>query len=299
MPSLRARLAIFLLNRLGLWRPWVSEDTLRPYLARLRSKPLAAPVPRRNLAVTKTLREGREIFRIAPGSRRAGKVLYIHGGAYVEPAVGPHWTFIARLAGALGLEFIVPRYPLAPESDVGATMPFMLALYREIIREDAPVIVMGDSAGGGLALALLQEAREQGLVMPAGLVMISPWLDGTMSAPEQARIEPHDVMLRRAGLLAAARWYAGALPLEHRWISPVNGPLEGLPPMLMLGSDCDLLVTDMRHLAERAKSANAPLDYEEVSGLCHTWPLVPLPFPEAAAGRRRIETFVRQRLSES
>ena len=300
MPSLRAYLLGHVLDLLGPWRMFVDEATLRRGIAKLRKKALAQPdaAMRRRLAVVAAMLDGHEVIRIGPRAGRRGRVLYLHGGGYVEPAVMPHWRFIARMAEWLQLEFTAPRYPLAPEHDATRTMAWVLARYREFLSESTdPPIVMGDSAGGGLALALLQEARRQGLAMPAGLVLVSPWLDGTMSAPEQLPIEPHDVFLRRAGLLAAARWYAGALPLTHPWISPLNGSLDGLPPMLMLGSDRDILVTDMRRFAERAARAGATLDYLEQPGLFHDWPLVPVPFPERDRARERIARFVAQRLA--
>ena len=296
MPSLRARLIGLMIDLLGPWRMFTSEEALRRGLRTLRARPLARPTARmrRKFAVESRMSDGQEIIRIAPKSAGRGRVLYLHGGGYVEPAVASHWSFIADMVGRLGLEFVVPRYPLAPEHDVEKTMSFMLALYGQLIQDHqhTPLIVMGDSAGGGLALALLQEVRRLGLPMSAGLILISPWLDATMTAPEQARIEPKDVFLRRAGLLAAARWYAGPLPLEHPWVSPLNGPLDGLPPILVFGSDHDILVTDARRFVERAEGRHPSVAYHEVPGLFHDWPLVPVPFPEANAARAGIGAFV-------
>ena len=293
--SVRARVVRFALSLLRLWRTYSSEQTLRHAMERSRRKPPARPPARmrRRFTIDSRIIGGCEVVGITPEAAGRGRIMYIAGGAYVFGPVWAHWQFVGKLSASLGLQFMVPRYPLAPEHSAVETMAFMLAAYRALAQENpaTPLIVMGDSAGGGLSLAMLQEAKRLDLPMPDGLVLISPWLDLTMSASGQTQLEAQDPLLRRAGLAAAARWYAGSLPLEHSWVSPLNSSLEGLPPILMFGGDRDILVADGRRLAERAVREKHALHYHEARGLFHDWPLVPS--PEARAAQGQIEAFSR------
>ena len=158
--------------------------------------------------------------------------------------------------------------------------------------DPSALYVMGDSAGGGLALALAKRAAAEGLPRAAGLVLLSPWLDVTMTEPSQAEIEPKDVMLRRPGVATAGRWYAGGLPTIDDRVSPLFGDLAGLPPILMFCGTHDILVADARRVADRARRAGLNLTYEEAPGLMHVYAILPL--PEARAAQARIERFIRE-----
>lgn len=293
MSSLAAQVATRILQGVGLWRPYADEQLLRVHIAKLRSQSPTHPTPRVRRRAKVIGDAAASIVTIAPSGETAARVLYVPGGGYVEPPLKEHWSFIADMVDRLQAEFTVVRYPLAPEHQAPETVAFALECYNKLaIRNGAPLFVMGDSSGGGLALALLQQAASRGWPMPVGLVMISPWLDCTLSASGQAEIEPRDVMLRRAGLLAAARWYAGPLDLADPLVSPLNGPLDVLPPTLLFGAGSDLLVTDARAFAAKARQVGLALEFHEEPGLFHTWPLVPLPFPERRRAKQIIERFV-------
>ncbi len=292
MRSVTGGFVSFALGLLRPWRMFSSEQSLRQSLRKSSAKWVARPSAsmRRKFTVGTQLTGDHQIVRITPKRAHRGTVLFVHGGAYVVGPLGIHWSFIERMVGSLQCQFVVPRYPLAPAHTVEVTMPFMLRIYRELVGSDAPLIVMGDSAGGGLSLALIQAARRLNLPMPAGLVLLSPWLDVTMTTPEQAQLEAVDPVLRRAGLRAAAKWYAGSMPLEHPWLSPINGLFDGLPPILVFGGDHDILVTDGQRLVDQAEKHKVWIEYFEGYKLFHCWVLLPL--PESSRARLRIENFV-------
>jgi monoterpene epsilon-lactone hydrolase len=295
MPSFLARIVTLILPFVANRRVLESEGSLLKALKKGRPKPLSQPTARlrRRLQITSRMLDGHEIATLTPKADKGlRQVLYVHGGAYIQDLVPLHWGFSGAMAEKLSCKFIAPRYPLAPEHDVQQTMEFMTQLYWQIIQTDphTPLIVMGDSAGGGLALALLQEVNKRGWPMPDKLILISPWLDATMTAPEQEEIEQRDPVLMREGLRVAGKWYAGSLSTAHPWVSPINGTLEGLPPILMFGGDRDILVTDARALSSHAKLVGHPLEYQEEAGLLHAWPLVPL--RESKAAWERIKTFL-------
>jgi acetyl esterase/lipase len=147
---------------------------------------------------------------------------------------------------------------------------------------------MGDSAGGGLTMSLAMQAVSAGVPRPAGLILLSPWLDVTTSDPIQRDIEKVDPLLMCQGLRVAGRWYAGALTTDDPRVSPLYGQITGLPPILLFCGTHDILVADARRLAKRAAAEGAEIEYHEEPRLMHVYPL--MPFPES---RRAQDTIVR------
>jgi monoterpene epsilon-lactone hydrolase len=307
MPSLSARLLATFIRVSGRRKAFASasvgpEDVIdaRPPTAR------PTRTMRQRLRVGWDTTGGCEVYRIAPRNRAStGHVLYIHGGAYIHDITAAHWRFIARMAEATGLTFTVPLYPLAPVHTCADASRAVTAVYRDLLDEHSgsPVAVMGDSAGGGLSLSLAMQLRDAGLPPPRCLVLLSPWLDVTMSDPSQASIERSDVMLMRPGLKAAGRWYAGAWAPRDPRVSPLFGELGGLPPVLMFCGSHDILVADARRLAERVVRegpgqdipGRLDLTYHEEPGLMHVYAILPL--PEARSAQARIARFLRERLA--
>lgn len=223
----------------------------------------------------------RPLFELLPasGNTSGTTLLFLHGGAYVHELFWPHWLFLARLVRRLRLRILVPIYPLAPENDHRVTRDYLLKLWRELLAENADdtLFIGGDSAGGGLSLALAQQLVGLGLPLPKGLVLISPWLDASLADPAIPALDALDPLLGRQGLLEAARLYAAGAPLDDPWLSPLNGPLAGLPPIRLFAGTRDLLLPDSRHLARRAADAGIDVLYHEAPGMIHDWMLLPLP----------------------
>ena len=294
MTSLPARLAALAIRLTGRRRNLAHDDPDPETAIRRRPHP-ARPsgAQRRRLAVTWELRDGFEVYTLAPRGRApAGRAIYWHGGAYTSPITHIHWRFIARMVEATGLRFTVPLYPLTPERSCAEIGAFAMAVYRVCLEADAhgPVALMGDSAGGGLALSLAMQVRDARLPRPGGLVLISPWLDVATDDPAQDRIEPTDVMLMRPGVQALGRWYAGAWATTDARVSPLFGDLRGLPPIDLLCGSHDILVTDARRLAARAEAEGTALTYHEEPGLMHVYPLLGL--PESRRAEARIVRFL-------
>lgn len=224
---------------------------------------------------------GRPLFELLPasGNTSGATLLFLHGGAYVHELFWPHWLFLARLVRRLRLRILVPIYPLAPEHDHSVTRDYLLTLWQKLVAAEDPtkLFVGGDSAGGGLSLALAQQIQIAGLPLPRGLVLISPWLDASLADPDIPALDPLDPVLGREGLLEAARLYAAGAPLEDPWLSPLHGPLAGLPPIRLFAGTRDLLLPDSRHLAHRAAAAGVDVLYHEAPGMIHDWMLLPLP----------------------
>lgn len=258
---------------------------------RVLAEPKAASAPPRSLTrrfdVSSTRDHGFDVYRVAPrGAPPGPAVIYLHGGAYVAEIVSQHWSLIGHLAAETGLAVHVPIYGLAPEHH-GLEA---LDLVTKVIADVGRCYLAGDSAGGGLALIAAQAAPGR----VAGLTLMAPWLDLTMSNPGIDQVEPHDPWLRRAGLHPMAAAWAGDVPLTDPRLSPIHGDLAGLPPTQILVGTRDITLPDCRLLRDRMP-ASVPLSYHEEPGAIHVYPL--LPVSSARAGRSAIVSHIRSSFS--
>jgi acetyl esterase/lipase len=160
------------------------------------------------------------------------------------------------------------------------------------------VVLMGDSAGGGMALAVAQQHRDCGGPALRRVVLISPWLDVATDHPDQLEIAPRDLMLRIPVAQEAGRLYAGELPVDDPRVSPLHGDLRGLPPVdVFVGTD-ELVLVDATRLEANAKESGAVVHVDVGRDMQHVYPILPL-LPEGAAARRRIVELCRLPLSQA
>jgi len=222
---------------------------------------------------------------VAPRGRRAERAaVYLHGGAYISEISAQHWALISRLAAA-GVRVEVPSYGLAPQLAYRDAYPFLSAVYRQLLAEvDASAVTLvGDSAGGGLALGFAQTLLGTDLPQPRRLVLVSPWLDLTLSHPDLPAVELRDPWLSSVGLAEAARsWAGGDDPTDPR-LSPGNGPLAGLAPVDVYVGTREICLPDVLQLQDRAAREDVKLRVTVCEGAVHVYPLVPAPEGRAAA----------------
>lgn len=219
-------------------------------------------------------------------------VHYLHGGGYMAPVDAFHVLYATRLARALGARVVLPDYPLAPEHTWRDSHDALVAQTDRWAREPGGVVLAGDSAGGGLALAVAQSLRDRGLAQATHLVMHAPWVDLTTSTPETAAFAERDPWLFLGKLHAYAGWWAGTPEdLARPEVSPGLGDLSGLPPGLVLYGTRDLLAPGCRLLRRRAAEAGWPLRAVEERDLLHVYGLFPF-VPEARRAFREVVEFV-------
>ncbi len=260
--------------------------------ARYLQEPKADAGPPRRLArrhsVTERRVRGFRCVTVAPraGAPRAA-VLYLHGGGYVSEIAPQHWGLIGRLAAA-GARVHVPMYGLAPQHTFTEAYALLDEVYDGLADDAARLTIMGDSAGGGLALGFAQTLRDGGKPLPRGLTLIAPWLDVACRNPVIETIEPHDPWLGKAGALVAGRAWAGGHDRDDPRLSPVLGDMAGLPPIDAYYGTHDITYADAPLLARKAREAGVPLDMQVIEGACHVYPLVPIRVGRVA--RRRIVT---------
>lgn len=262
----------------------ILADTVR-YAKRIESerKTGEAPPPRRvsrRFNVTEFSVAGSRVHSVEPKTGKATKsIIYIHGGAYVSPLMPLQWNIIEGLAARTGARILVPCYPLAPEHDWQPAFSMITQLYQQVLATTPAdrVTISGDSAGGGLGMALIHVWREQGLSLPGRLVLFSPWLDLREENEAQAALEGVDPILSRAGLVWAARRWAGQLPLTDPRISPLLGSLDRMPPTLLISGTADILHADAVALASRAHQENIHLHFISGHNMTHAWSVLPVP----------------------
>jgi acetyl esterase/lipase len=201
-----------------------SPELFQAQIDKARAKAGTAPLvpPKRvmrALDVTEETNAGMQVFELRPRGEQPGRrVVYLHGGSYTFDIAGPHWSFLSHLVRTVPAQVTLPIYPLAPETGASHTVAIATDLTEQVIDACGPesVTLMGDSAGGGMALAVAQQLKLRGK-QPGAILLNAPWLDVTMSDPGLAAIDPHDTMLNVVGLAYAGRCYAGELA------SPIRG----------------------------------------------------------------------------
>jgi epsilon-lactone hydrolase len=290
VPSFSATAISWVLRTTGIYRRMFAGGESSE---RAREKALSVPIQpsakmMRSFAIARTEFQGRAVWDIAPKDRTpSATVLFWHGGGYIYPPASAHWDFFAHMAGKHAWRIVAPLYPLAPESDVSEVTGFAFDFYQHFsgTHDPASFIMAGDSAGGGLTAATAMLARDAKLALPSKLILICPWVDVVPDHPDQPAIEPRDAILTINGIREAGEYYAGPNPTSDPRVSPIHGDWSGLPPIMAFGGGDDILVTNARAL----KGKHPDVDYTELAGMIHDWPL--FMFPESRAAQAKMAGF--------
>lgn len=219
-------------------------------------------------------------------------LVYLHGGGYTTCSPRTHRAIVAELAAASGRRVFAPDYRLAPEHPYPAALDDALTVVRALREVAGEITLGGDSAGGGLALAVLLTLRDAREPMPSRAVLISPWVDLTLSADSIDENAPFDYLSRDILERSAAAYAAAEDRHAHR-ISPLLAELAGLPPLLIQVGGMETLRDEAVALARRARGAGVRVDLEVEEGAFHVFQaFVPL-VPGAADALRRAAAFLR------
>ena len=299
MPSLRHQLFAYAVPRVRRARELVDEPTERARIvawhADLRPGLPTRAVPgfARRFTVVQEHCGGFTSYLVSPRAGHPSRTLvYLHGGAYIAPVDPFQVRYAVRLAAALDARLVLPDYPLAPEHTWRDSHDPLVELTARWSAAPGGAVLLGDSAGGGLALAVAQSLRDRGGPQPERLVLHSPWVDLTTSTPETADFARRDPWLHLGKLHAYAGWWAGSPEdLGRPEVSPALADLAGLPPGLMFYGTRDLLAPGCRLLARRAADAGWDLRSVEEPDLIHVYGVMP-GLPEAARAFARTVEFV-------
>ena len=277
-PSLPARLITAILRVTG-FRKLVERQVKKPIPRS--TKPFMPARMARAYDSQVVAIAGHAVATFAPRDSTPGlHLVFFHGGAYVFEAAGFHWTLAEKLVQALGCRMTLVDYPLAPEYAYRETFAMVEAAYAHLqatFPSDTFAFI-GDSAGGGLALAFTQKlAKEASAPLPQRLILLSPWLDLSMSNPAAQAQAATDQVLTLEMLRHAGRLYAGGDDPQQYLLSPLRGDLAACPPTLVLYGTEELFYADCRALAQQAQATGAPFTFHEYAGMQHDWGIFPIP----------------------
>lgn len=224
-------------------------------------------------------------------------ILYLHGGAFFMGSPASYRNRAMRLSYRCNAEVFVPDYRLAPEHPYPAAFDDALAAWKFVkgLRPETPIFVAGDSAGGGLGLSLLVRLRDLGMAMPKGAFLLSPWTDLTVSGASVDGNQSKDLWFTRRHLEIWAGYYGADADRRSAYVSPVFAELSGLPPLLLLVGQNELLLDDSLRVRDAATSVGTDVRVHIGTGMQHDWPLTLPWLDESRLAWSAMRNFVEER----
>ncbi len=231
----------------------------------------------------------------APGADPKRVILYLHGGGYVTGSINTHRAMVARIARVSKAKALLLDYRLAPEHPFPAAVEDATAAYRWLLAQGFvpnKIVIAGDSAGGGLALATLAALRKSNDPMPAAAVPISPWTDLEGTGESIKTRAAKDPMVQGNDLVPMAQLYYAKHDPKDPLVSPLHADFHGFPPLLIQVGDAEVLLDDSTRVAERAKAAGVKVDLEVWDDMVHVWHVFAKLLPEGQQAIDKIGQFV-------
>ncbi len=274
-------------------QPDDADTDLATRRARILAFAAAAPKPA-GVTIAELRMNGVRTLRIDPPAWQ-GQAVYLHGGAYVLGSADTHLRLAANYALASGARVWSVDYRLAPEHPYPAALDDAAAVWRGV-QDGTPTAIIGDSAGGGLALALALHIRDLKLVWPVALALVSPWADLTLTNESMATKAEVEIMLSKRGLALDADRYRGSIDAADPQVSPLRASMKGLPPTFIQVGTEEILFEDSKLIAERIETVGGCVHLQIWQGMAHAWPAFGDAIPEAAASIAALGAFCRERL---
>ncbi|MCP4603530.1 MAG: alpha/beta hydrolase [Proteobacteria bacterium] len=221
-------------------------------------------------------------------------ILYLHGGGFASGSNLSHRKMVARIAHAAKCRALVFNYRLTPEHTYPAALEDATDVYQWLLSlnyRPNKIVTVGDSAGGNLTMSLLLNLRENGIVLPAGAMLISPWTDLSLSGNSMKTKAFKDPMLSKWMAKKWARLYVGDMDPETPTISPIFADLRGLPPMLIQVGTSEILLDDSRRLADKARQDGVSVELEEWEKMFHVWHMFVHLMPESQKAVKRMGEY--------
>jgi len=231
---------------------------------------------------------------VRPAGTPRATMLYFHGGGYRLGAARSWAGFASALASATGSEVVLPEYRLAPEHPFPAALHDAAAVFDHLVEGRHPLLVAGDSAGGGLAAALVVAAIASDRPVPHGVVVLSPWVDLTVTSETFASRADSDQLFPLEAAEEAAEAYLGGTDPRDPLASPVYADLTGFPATLVFAGGAETLLGDALRLTARLAELGTSVEAHFPAAMAHTWPSLFPDLPESAEAVAAIGRFVDQ-----
>lgn len=216
--------------------------------------------------------EGRKVFYITPKEEKTNlTIIYFHGGSYIAEATKDHWEFLQNISKDLSATVIMPDYPLTPKHNYKDVFNFLEPLYKKIIEkiDVNNLVMMGDSAGGGMALGLEEKLTQEKIEIPKKTILISPWLDTRLENPKISEFQNKDKQLNKEALKIAGVAYSSGD--DNYLVNPIEGDLSKLKSItIFIGTD-DILNPDVYLLKEKGKEQGIEIQIKEYENAAHIW----------------------------
>jgi acetyl esterase/lipase len=236
---------------------------------------------------------------IPQGSNPTKVILYVHGGGYVSGSCNDHRTIVAKFAKNVGVTCLTYEYRLAPEHPFPAGLDDSVKIYLWLLAsgfKPENILIAGESAGGGLCLAILLALKDRNIAQPVAAVSISPWTDLTCSS-DSYRTKNKVSLAPLNSWTVFSKYYCGENKATNPLISPLFGDLKGLPPVLLNSGADDELYQDGEEFFLKARSSGVDITFKAGIGMVHCYPLLAPMFPEATEAMDEIVDFVKKHLS--
>ncbi|HLO28764.1 MAG TPA: alpha/beta hydrolase [Anaerolineales bacterium] len=244
--------------------------------------------------------QGRQAEWLVPSNPRKDKaILYTVGGGYVSGSCKDHRAMVVRIAKGSEVRMLLFDHRLAPEDPFPGPLEDAVTAYRWLLDQGflpSNIMIVGESAGGGLCLATLLALRDQGVPLPAGAVAMSPWTDLALTG-ESYRTKLNSSIDPPGMSTVCSKYYVGDHDPRLPWISPLYGDLHGLPPLLICIGTNETMLDDSLRFAEKAKAAGVDVSLKIGEGMVHCYPLLAPLFPEATEAMNEICAFIRKHLA--
>lgn len=299
MGSVQAKMAIFFLRKLKT-RAFRLIDDIDAF-RREKEAIFSRVRPPKSVKIKEFTIEGLEAARFYPPKVRHQHkiVLYLHGGGYTSGSIKSHAGIVGKLALETGIAHIAINYGLAPEHPYPHGLNHAIKAYQWLMEEEyfrpEDIIIMGDSAGGGLTLSTLLKIKAMGLPQPMAAVVLSPWTDLTLSGDSALQDTERDPILETPKAKEWAGWYGGN-DLKNPFISPLYGDLEGLPPILIQVGTEEILLSDSVRFATAAALKGVDIELDIWDDMPHVWHFFWHYIPESKAAIQKIVVYLDARI---
>jgi len=258
--------------------------------------PIADGVARRNSEIC-----GLNVAWLTPDLAVPGKLLlYWHGGGYVMGSSKSHAPIVSHIARAARVTALIPEYRLAPEHPYPAAIDDAVWVYRALLADGykpADIVVAGDSAGGGLTVAMLATLRDAGDPLPDAVFLMSPWLDLSGQGESMISRKDHDPWFDPEHLPHVIEHYCDQTRLRDPLVSPVYADASDLPPTLIQVGEDEILLSDSERFAANMRAAGRPVELDVWPGMWHVWQMFIGLMPESRRAVDKIGKFIRDRVS--
>ncbi len=276
-----------------------SQFNLPPNSLRLALEQLCRAFPQNKEVEIRTLRlAGLRAEEIKPQTESTQLIFHIHGGAFFLGSLKTHRAFLTQIAARTQMQVLHVDYPLSPEHQHPEAIDALFDIYTTLLDQGVQskdIILSGDSCGANLALALALRIQQEKLPQVSGLILLSPFLDLTLTSESLRYNAQHDALLSIETLETGIDYYVPKnMDKSEPTISPLFADLTGLPPILVQVGSKEILLDDAQRFKERAEQANVEVHFKIYTGMWHNFQMFSAWFDEAQQAIADLAEFAHQ-----